>query len=139
MMPPGEERGWWSWEGHAHTAAVPTSPGFLHFKVTCCPPVDDTSFLWAQHGLWVSSTRSTGWCLTTVVCYDLHGLLFPTNSSMLPTERSSPHTACLLGSYEHMDLPHHRAPPSGLRLPPLSVQGGACPLLTTPVGPCIQK
>lgn len=66
-------------------------------------------------------------------------MVFPTNSSMLPTERSSPHTACLLGPYEPMDLPHHRVPLSGLRLPPLSVQGGACPLLTTPVGPCIQQ
>lgn len=69
--------------GNDHTAAEPTPPGFLYFKATCYPPMDDTSFLW--HVPWVSSACSTGWYLTTVifaVLYDLHSLLFPAKFSI---------------------------------------------------------
>lgn len=71
-------------QGHDHTAAEPTSPGFLYFSATCCPPMDDTPFLW--HVSWVSSACNAGWYLTMVtqaVSYDLHRLLFLTKFSIL--------------------------------------------------------
>lgn len=70
MVSPMQERGCWSW---GYRVAEPRPPGFLYFKATCCPPLDDTSFLW--HVPWVGSACSTGWYLTMVTQvfhYDLH-------------------------------------------------------------------